>query len=364
MTDASYWKRYGNLQYVKHQIIRNYLNGWLPKLTLGKWGNPRVIYCDTHAGRGVHKGGDLGSPLVALSTVLDHSGINEFENSEIRFFFIEHDAENLKSLAKELEAFQPLPKNVKVDCVEGDCFKVLDEILSDLEKKGASMAPGFFFCDPFGFKVPGELLRRLMKYRGVEIFINVIWRELDMAIALGRNGNEAMAKLLDLIFAGLDWTVINSNDFNERAEECVQLLRQMVGADWATYIRMRGRNDQTRYFLLHLTNHPSGREYMKECVWKSCPDGGYYARQRDNPDQQMLITPEPDLGPVEAWVIGKLGEGPKRWQSLLEMTRDELWLPKHTNSVIRQLRKDGAITPTAYEGKFLPSSNPLLSLNQ
>lgn len=359
-----YWKEYSNLQHVKHELIRNYLNGWIPKLTLGPYGNGRILYCDTHAGRGVHKTGKLGSPLVALSTVIDHSEINKFDKAEICFFFIEHDAENLESLKKELVAFNPLPKNVTVDCVEGDCFQVLDGIIGDIENDDDQLAPGFFFCDPFGFKVPGEILQRLMKYRGVEIFINVIWRELDMAIAQGRKGHAGMIALLDSIFAGHDWTTINSTDFDERAEQCVQLLRQMVGAERATYIKMLGANNRTRYFLLHLTNHTAGRALMKECIWKCCPDGGYYARQKDDPTQQMLIMPDPDLGPIEAWVIGKLGEGPTRWQELLELTTDELWLPKHTNKVVRDLRREGVIVGSDYAGRFAGSNNPLLTLGK
>ena len=51
--DAEYWDRYGNPQRVKHDLIRHYLNGWLPKLILG--GARRVVYFDTHAGRGRHR---------------------------------------------------------------------------------------------------------------------------------------------------------------------------------------------------------------------------------------------------------------------------------------------------------------------
>jgi len=66
-TNPKYWKEYTNLQHVKHSLIRNYLNGWFPML--GSWAG-RILYFDTHAGRGKHKGGQKGSPLVALDCVL------------------------------------------------------------------------------------------------------------------------------------------------------------------------------------------------------------------------------------------------------------------------------------------------------
>jgi hypothetical protein len=47
--NPAYWEQYGPFQQVKHELIRCYLNGWYPKL--GTWAR-RVLYVDTHAGRG------------------------------------------------------------------------------------------------------------------------------------------------------------------------------------------------------------------------------------------------------------------------------------------------------------------------
>ena len=63
--NAQYWSEYSNLQRVKHDLIKKYLEGWFPKMTLGPSGAKRLLYIDTHAGRGKHLNGQLGSPLVA-----------------------------------------------------------------------------------------------------------------------------------------------------------------------------------------------------------------------------------------------------------------------------------------------------------
>jgi len=358
-----YWEEYSNLQRVKHELIRNYLNGWLPKLTLGAYGSGRVLYFDTHAGRGTHAHGQLGSPLLALKTILEHRSFPSLK-SEVKFFFIENDAENHALLEKELKTFGKLPDNVEVHCEHGDCFEVLRDLVESLNEKGKQLAPSFVFCDPFGFTVPFSLLAELMRFKRVELFVNVIWRELDMAIAQGRDGHAGLTKTLDSVFDGDDWKNIDAADFDARAEQCVQLLRKKIGAEWATYIRMLGPNDTTRYFLLHLTNHDRGREYMKECMWKSCPEDGYYARIKDNPRQQYLIKPEPDLSDLESLVIKRLSVKDERWQDLIEAMREEIWLPKHLNEVVRALRKEGAIEGKEYSSTFNPSNNPLLSLTK
>ena len=91
-----YWKEYSNLQQVKHDLIRTYLEGWFPKLVFGGSSRSHILYIDTHAGRGSHAQGQLGSPLVALHTLLNHSFRDRLlANAEIGFYFIERDTENL-----------------------------------------------------------------------------------------------------------------------------------------------------------------------------------------------------------------------------------------------------------------------------
>ena len=68
--NPAYWEQYGPFQHVKHELIRCYLNGWYPKL--GTWAR-RVLYVDTHAGRGRYESGDPGSPVLALQTLLRHA---------------------------------------------------------------------------------------------------------------------------------------------------------------------------------------------------------------------------------------------------------------------------------------------------
>ena len=358
--NPKYWLEYSNLQKVKHDLIRDYLGGWFPKLALGPWGSRKLLYLDTHAGRGTHMKGQLGSPLVALEALMAHTSRDAILNkAEIRFCFIERDGENLRRLKEELKAREPLPRKVIVDPIVGDCFKVLEEAMRSLEVGGTQLAPSFIFCDPYGFSIPGATLKKLMRYDRVELFVNVIWRELDMALKQG--DREGMANRLCSVFDGSAWKYeITSSNYNERAEQCVKLFRKMTGARWATYVRMLGDNMLTRYFLLHLTNHDAGRDLMKDCVWRVCPEGGYLVRKSDDPAQEVLIKPEPDLAPLRAWVIDKLSERPRNWKTLIDAIRPEVWRQPHLNQVVRELHKEGKIIGEGYSGHFTAKQNPLL----
>jgi three-Cys-motif partner protein len=177
-----YWDEYTPFNQIKHDLIRCYLNGWYPKL--GFWAG-RVLYGDTHAGRGKYETGDPGSPLVALRTLLKHNALPSLlKQSEFNFLFLEQDPENAESLRKELASFESLPDRINVEVSEGDAFEKLSRILSDLRRDKAQMAPAFLFVDPYGFTIPGALLADLLQAGRVELFVNVMWRELDMLIRL------------------------------------------------------------------------------------------------------------------------------------------------------------------------------------
>jgi three-Cys-motif partner protein len=388
--NPKYWAEYSNLQFVKHALIREYLKGWFPKMTLGPSGCRRLLYIDTHAGRGKHLNGQPGSPLVALTTLLDHAHRDRMlRDAEVRFYFIEEDEENVATLKTEL-AGRPLTHNVFAEVESGDCFQIIENAISEMEKDGKRMAPAFIFVDPYGFRLPGKLLQKLLSYPKVELFVNVIWRELDMAIQQCRDdrapqaadagptlfevgpapeeelaaarkrecGRASLEALLNSIFDGNRWRTINAEGADRRAEQCADLFRQMTKAKWGTYLRMLD-NGRVRYFLLHLTNHPEGRDLMKECMWKACPNGGFYASKSDSPRQMILLQPEPDFRPLHDWVVERLSAEPKRWQTLTGEIREELWLGKHLNEALRVMRKNGKLK---CEGKFAQTQNPLLRL--
>jgi three-Cys-motif partner protein len=268
--NKTYWDEYTNLQHTKHRLIHEYLNGWFPKL--GSCCG-RILYVDTHAGRGKYTQGQEGSPLIAIKTFLEHRWRDKIlKNCEVRFLFIEADEENTDNLQKEIAKLGKLPQNMFYDIHNQNAFKLLNDIADDLEKTGSNLAPCFMFIDPYGFKVPCSILKRIKKHSRSELLITLIWRELDMAM----QQTSPPTELLDSVFGGNEWRNISPiDDFDARSEAAIKLLKVKIGAKWKTDIRMLGDNQKTRYLLLHLTDHEAGRDLMKDVAWKCCPDSGY-----------------------------------------------------------------------------------------
>jgi three-Cys-motif partner protein len=275
--------------------------------------------------------------------------------------FVERSESNANRLRSEIEGLGTLPPKVTYKIHNKNAFELLNGIGEQLEKTGSKLAPCFVFVDPYGFNVPCDVLRRIKAHTRSELLITLIWRELDMAMEQ-KGRSDGLTGVIDSVFGGKEWQGLSLiSDFDERGEAAIQLLKRNIGAEWATYIRMLGDNQKTRYFLLHLTDHDAGRDLMKEVVWKCCPDNGYYVRKRDDPKQQYLIEPAPDLTRLRNWLIAKLSRKPRTWAELAELLREEIWLNKHLWQVIRELRNK-KIKATNFGGKFSQKANPTFSL--
>ena len=81
----------------KHEILRRYLSAWYPILSTY---NPRIVYLDGFCGPGRYKGGEDGSPIIALREALKYS--QRLKNNEITFLFVDERADRIAHLNAEL----------------------------------------------------------------------------------------------------------------------------------------------------------------------------------------------------------------------------------------------------------------------
>ena len=354
--NPEYWSDYTNLQHVKHALLRSYLGGWFP--ILASW-HGRVIYIDCHAGKGLYAGEQKGSPLVALDTLLTHRQLpNILRNAEVPFFFIERDPHNKEELEAHL-AKNPLPNKVTVETVCEDYEKVIQGIVDRLKSKNQQMAPAFVFVDPYGFKLSMHLLAQLKAFERCELFVNFMWRYVDMAIS-----NPTQEENMDALFGCNEWRDLRKIERPiERCEAAIQLFQKYLGARFVTWIKMLGENRAIKYVLIHATNHPRGRELMKEAIWSVAPEGGFSARISDNPGQEFLIQPKPDLNPLTEWLWLKYRGHEVRCQEIENELMTTIFLPKHLHEVIRRLRDQDQIQLLGYTGRFSFAQNPIISFN-
>src|SRR6266704_3546265 len=141
---------------VKHQILRKYLDAWLP--ILGTY-NKRIVYVDGFSGPGEYTGGEPGSPIIALEAARTHRA--ELAG-ELLFLFVEERQDRIDNLNREISSIQ-LPAHFKVDVECGTFAENLTAKLNKLDADGHQIAPTFALIDPFGFSgIPYNLISRLL----------------------------------------------------------------------------------------------------------------------------------------------------------------------------------------------------------
>ncbi len=330
------------------------MGGWFP--ILGSW-SPRILYVDCHAGRGKHVTGHPGSPLIAIDALLNHRHRAAIlKKTEVCFFFIEADRRNKEILEENLAKYK-LPSNVFVDVQCGDFRKVLQSVVDDLSQQKSTMAPAFVFVDPYGFTLPGKLLSQLKAFERCELFITFMWRWIDMALK-----NPALEENMDSLFVTRDWRELrNILDSDERCEAAIRLLKEQLGAKYFTRVKMLGEHSEIKYVLIHATNHSKGRELMLEAVWKMCPTGRFKVRINDNPNQEYLIKPEPNLEPAKAWMWERFQNRTVRMDNIYAAMDDEkngtFYLKKHLHNALREMHSKEQITCPE---KLVFSRNPTI----
>ena len=181
-----------------------------------------------------------------------------------------------------------------------------------------------------------------------------------MAIRQGKQS--ALAPTLDSVFGTPKWrTIADVEDYETRCQMGIQALHQGYAARWSTSFRMLAENGHTRYILMHLSNHDAGRDLMKTVMWKSCPQGGFYARKADSQQQEVLIQPRPNLEPLRHWVLRQLAT-PTRWTDLSQALLHTMWLERHLTQTIKTLARDGLIEDVDQQGIPVKKYNPMLAL--
>ncbi len=166
---------------------------------------------------------------------------------------------------------------------------------------------------------------------------------------------------MERLFGTPEWRNLRDiEDPQERCEAAIQLFQRGLGARYVTWIKMLGENRAIKYVLIHATHHPKGRELMKEAIWSVAPEGEFAARVADNPQQEFLIQPEPDLTPLADWLRHKYLGYAVKYQEIENELIATIYRPKHLHDVIRMLRDNGEIECKEYSGRFSFKQNPTI----
>ncbi len=276
----------------KHRILQRYLQAWLPIMSSR---NERLVVVDGFAGPGVYKGGEPGSPIIALNAFLEHDYRSRI-TADLSYLFIE---------------------------------------------RGASLAPTFAFIDPFGYsQAPLQLSGRFLEFPRCEVLLYAPLRFINRF--LGRAGQEPA---LTSFFGTDRWREALPLQRSERIRFLHDLLyEQLQNEAGLLYVRsfeILAGGSRGYHLFFGTNNKERGLRRMKEAMWSIDPVAGERFRDSTELGQEPLFQPEPDLDPLRTALRERFGMKPFAIEDALDFTLVETpYLPQHVKGpILKPLEK-------------------------
>jgi three-Cys-motif partner protein len=278
----------------KHRLLREYLGGWYP--ILARW-EGQVIYLDAFAGPGVYQGGEPGSPIIALETLLEHRQLPSLAGCEFRFNFLEPRRDRLDQLQTEIERVKAarggFPANVVVHHRPESFEDAARRIVRWLKDRGQQMPPTFAFIDPFGPKgLHMRTIAELLDARKCEVCVHFMLGHVTRWIRRGRPDANVAG-----LFATDEYRQAETMSGAPRQRFLLNLyqrqLREVAGFRYVTSFNLFGLRNQWISAIVYGTNSERGMEVMKAAKWRVDPVRGGRFSDRDHATGQLDLFGHP-----------------------------------------------------------------------
>ena len=276
----------------KHEILRHYLGAWFPILASAQ---RRLLYVDGFAGPGEYKGGEDGSPIIALKVARDHVLKPKLtrKGMDLVFYFIEKDEARYQNLERKIAELKPqLPSNFRIEPRCAGFDEVFDSVLSKIEEQNKQLAPSFVFIDPFGpTGFPMSLIRRLAQQPRSEVLITFNYQSLNEWFLQDPRKHRHLDELYGSNVWRLAIQIPDPDQKESHLMEAYQKALESLGWKGRSF-RMVNKQNQTQYYLFFATNHWQGMLAMKQAMWKAAPTGDFQYFDLIDPQQQHLFDKE------------------------------------------------------------------------
>jgi three-Cys-motif partner protein len=277
----------------KHRVMKAYLDGWFPVISRHAG---RILFVDGFAGPGRYKGGEEGSPVIALKALRDHPYRSHMK-AEFVFLFIEKDEQRADALRQEIAPIvADLGATVKSEVVTGVFDEKMSEVLRTVAEQKKKLAPAFVMVDPFGVgQTPMSVIAGILENPKSEVFISFMWEWINRF-----KGQPEFDKPLTELYGTDAWKGYAKLPSAEQKTFLYALYEEQLrkaGAKHVTYFELLKRERHV-YTIFFATKHPKGMDLMKASIWKADKTGHYQFRGRDEAEL-MLDIDRPNLEPLQ-----------------------------------------------------------------
>ena len=333
----------------KHKVLKNYLDAWLP--IMRQW-NGRVLFIDAFAGPGKYAGGEDGSPIIALKSLIEHTA-QERMRGGITYIFIEKDPDRKRHLDQEIEQMEnDLPENCDIHIFNSTFDEKMTEILDTIDKRPGRLAPAFVMIDPFGVSdTPMNVIQRILANPKTEIYISFMYESINRFKEESR-----LAPHLDDLFGCSEWRGgLEIPDGKQRKNFFYDLYKECLrnsGAKYVLHFELY-KAERLIYAIFFATQDTKGCDVMKKAMWKTAPFGDF--KFKSGMANQLTLGIEPaDFTPLREALHTEFGQN--RWVTIEDV--EEFVMTDKTEFHTGHLRRK-TLAPMEKAGELeVRSSNP------
>ena len=330
----------------KHELLKIYLEAWFPILATQDH-HEQIVFIDGFAGPGIYDGGEPGSPVIALETLIRHRSFPRLADTSFDFIFVETRPDRFERLKSEVTRFWSRqdyrPANVRIRWFNKEFVTVAREIQSDLQ--GA--VPTFAFVDPFGWsQAPMSVIREVFAFDKCEVLITFMSDQINRFLT---HPEESLHYSLDALFGTKAYHQAATLEGDDRKvflrELYVRQLRDMAGFRFSRPFEFRDmrRGTRTMYFLMFGTHHVRGLDRMKTAMWKLDPEQGVLFLGLTSGDP-LLFEPEPNLDSLRDSLKNRFIGQTIPVEDIEEFTIvDTDYTSSHYKGVLKDLERDGLL---------------------
>ena len=243
---------------------------------MGSW-NGRILFIDGFAGPGEYEGGEEGSPIIAIKSLLEHRA-RRLVSAEVGFILIERDknrASHLEGLIGKLNP--PLPSNCGARVVNSAFDRELTQVLNQLDAQAKKLAPCFVMVDPFGISdTPMDVIERILRNPKSEVYVSFLYEFINRF-----KETPEFESHLDRMFGTALWREgIGIDDQEDRKQFFYALYETQLrraGARYVVHFEMYEGN-RLVYAIFFGTHSLKGCDRMKQAIWKVAPIGDFAFR--------------------------------------------------------------------------------------
>ena len=309
------WKLEGHTQ-GKHEVLKQYLAAWWPIMAST---NERVLFVDGFAGPGKYAGGEPGSPLIALHSLIDRKP-DERMKAEVNFMFIEEDADRASHLRELLEDERdaiPTELNIRWSVHAAKFDATLRSALDAIDQQNSVPAPAFVMIDPFGVSdTPMSVISRILGNPKPEVYISFMYNHINRF-----RGSAGFEPHLNTLFGCEDWKDgIDLPESDERKKFFYDLYSQQLKVHGAEHVLRFELYEGGRleYAIFFATKSLDGSDKMKQAIWKVDPFGDYKF-QGARSGQQAFDGGFVDFSSLEREIVSEFGRD--RWIAIEDIER-------------------------------------------